>query len=84
MNDSKDHKAAAEPPLDCVVRCAFKAGDIVRVQKKTYHGKPADTLAEVLGINDIGWPRIKYSLHNVETLPPGFLVLICDARVRSN
>ena len=77
MNDSKDQKAAAEPPLDCLVRCAFETGDIVRVEKETYHGKPAGTLAEVLGVNEIGWPRIKYNSRNVETLPPSFIVLIC-------
>ena len=83
MTNEVDHKAAFEPPFDCRVRCAFKTGDIVRVQKETYHGKPAGTLAEVLGINEIGRPRIMYNQRNIETLPPDFLALVCDARVRS-
>ena len=69
--------------VERAVRCAFETGDIVRVRKETYHGKPAGTLAEVLGVNEIGWPRIKYNPRNVETLPPSFLVLICQAKVRS-
>jgi hypothetical protein len=54
----------------------FTTGDIVRVQMETYHGKPAGTLAEVLGINEIGWPRIKYDLRNIETVPASFLALV--------
>ena len=51
----------------------FETGDIVRVKKETYHGKPVGTLAKVLGVNEIGWLRIKYDKHNVETLSPDFL-----------
>ena len=54
----------------------FTAGDVVRVQAETYHGKPVGTLAEVLGVNEIGWPRIKYDSRNIETLPPSFLTLV--------
>lgn len=67
-----------------VVSCDFQTGDIVRVREETYHGKPVGMLAEVLGVNEIGWPRIMYNQRNIETLPPSFLVLICQAKLRSN
>lgn len=80
---TRSETTQAACPLDRSVRRGFETGDIVRVQMETYHGKLAGTLAEVLGVNEIGWPRIKYNSRNVETLPPSFLVLICRARVRS-
>ena len=85
MSDEKESTSSSSgAPVEAVVSCIFGIGDIVRIKKETFHGKRRGGLAEVLGHNDVGWPRIKYDPANVETLPPEYLELICLAKMRSN
>lgn len=83
MEQAKE-SGSLQSAVDALVSCGFSVGDIVRVKKETFHGKRKGRLAEVLGCNDIGWPRIKYDVDNVETLPVEFLELVCLAKMRSN
>lgn len=69
------------PPKRPTVR-KFRPGDIVRVKKETFHGKQKGRLAEVLGITDLAWLRVKYDEKNIESLPEEFFELICVAKMR--
>lgn len=85
-DDTTSRESGTDPQgrNEALVSCDFDIHDIVRVKKETFHGKRKGRLAEVLGHNDIGWPRIKYDEANIETLPAEFLELVCMAKMRSN